>query len=164
MLPDNYDNIELLLENAKWRLLTSKALYVKNFIYENDPGVYVIARSEIDLSYKKIDPKDIFYIGMSNSRFGVRGRLKQFLNAVTGKRGHSGGNRFLSDFLPKEVHVDSNSERKFFYAAFCLSCNVEKEYREPNDLLTMGEVARLEYLLLAHVKEKMGREPELNLR
>lgn len=119
------------------------------------PGVYIIAYSNKNLENKKINIKDIFYVGMTNSLGGLNSRLKQFRKASNGKRGHSGGNRFFGDKLAKKGY-------HFFAQSISINCKVSKEKRTPKDLLKMGDVAKLEYEVIAEIKDKLGREPELN--
>lgn len=126
------------------------------------PGVYILALTDEDLMGKPIDLNDIFYVGMTNAREGIKGRLNQFLYSIEKGKGHSGGNRFLKDYLHGISFSNSNFKKRFFVAYLCLPCNVEKKERSPEDLRKMGEVAKFEYEVLAYIKEKLNREPELN--
>lgn len=58
-------------------------------------GVYCIALKEDDISdqdFKWIP--EIVYIGMTNSKGGLKNRLKQFDNTIRWEEGHGGGCRF----------------------------------------------------------------------
>lgn len=84
------------LFSQKWASLHDKgALKDKSFRY---PGVYLLAYPEQGSlkSGDRIRPKDVCYVGMSNSKSGLKGRLGQFKRAIEGKRGHSGGNTFFT--------------------------------------------------------------------
>src|SRR5260221_12624293 len=65
---------------------------------DNCPGVYVLAYTKRRLDGKIVDPKDIFYVGMSNSLGGVKQRVKQFIMGIEQGRRHSAGERFYSDY------------------------------------------------------------------
>ena len=55
----------------------------------HNPGVYALALSRKDISYTKFNwRKEIIYFGMTNSRGGLKARLKQFDNTIIGKEGH----------------------------------------------------------------------------
>lgn len=126
------------------------------------PGVYLLAYSNRDLKGKRISLKDIFYIGMSNSMGGVEQRIYQFLSAIEGDWGHSGGNRFFSNYCDEKPFSKRKNKKKFYFAYVTIPCEVRKKYRKGKDLRMMGEVARLEYYALASVKDSTGSEPELN--
>ena len=59
------------------------------------PGIYVCAVSKENLENDKFSwISEIAYIGMTNSKLGLKGRLKQFDNTIAGKTGHGGADRF----------------------------------------------------------------------
>lgn len=125
-------------------------------------GVYILAYSDKNLMGKEIKIKDIFYVGMSNSKGGVKQRLKQFLNGIEKNRLHSAAMRFFKEHA-NEVRWSEFKERKTFYvASISIPCEVSKDKRTADDLKTMGIVAKLEYDVLAFIKEKTGEEPKLN--
>lgn len=148
-----------------------KKLLEKNWIKLEDyktlkdsqyPGVYILAYSDKDLEKKQIKIEDIYYVGMSNSLGCVKQRLSQFFSGIEKGYGHSAGNRFLNEINKNVSYSKSKTNKRFFVASLCLSCLVNKENRTSKDLIKMGEVAKFEYEVLAYIKEKIGREPELN--
>lgn len=126
------------------------------------PGVYILAYSDKDLEKKPIRIEDIYYVGMSNSLGGVKQRLNQFFSGIEKGYGHSAGNRFLKEINKRVPYSKSKNNKRFFVSSLSLPCLVNKKNRSYKDLIKMGEVARFEYEVLAYVKEKIGREPELN--
>jgi hypothetical protein len=120
------------------------------------PGVYSLAISNKDLSSQEFNfIEEICYFGMTNSKKGLQGRLYQFNNAIQGKDGHGGGDRFKFKHscyktLVGELYV---SVRPFI-------CDVNSY--NPKDLLIMGEVSRFEYECFAKYVEKFGYMPEFN--
>jgi hypothetical protein len=147
------------LFSNKWKMLDSKT--VKSIDSKN-PGVYLIAWSDKNLSEKEPENSDIFYVGMSNAKGGVKSRLLQFLNGINTGKGHSAGNRFFTDYCKGKAYKDSNHSKKFYFVENTIVCNVNRKDRTADDLITMGEICLLEYSLLAHIKSKVGKEPELN--
>ncbi|MDB4754896.1 hypothetical protein OAF80_00410 [bacterium] len=144
----------------KWIPLNRETIKdLKNGKY---PGVYVLAiSSENNITDKVVEMKDVFYIGMSNAKNGVKSRLKQFLLGVEKGTSHSAGMRFKKEKDQKEWNSN------FYFAAKGYECNVVKttngdKSRGANDLRIMGDVAKLEYELLAIYKEVMNKEPDLN--
>ena len=92
---------------------------------------------------------------MTNSRGGLRSRLKQFDNAVNWKEGHGGASRVRYKYKEYSELVPN------LYVSVCsVKCNVK--YNTPLDLRLMGEVAKFEYECLARFVEKFGRLPEFN--
>lgn len=126
-----------------------------------NPGVYLLAcpeKSRRDLEGQKINVKDVDYVGMSNSKAGLAGRLRQFKRAIEGRRGHSGGNNFVQ-------HKGKYSKLKhgpFYFAVWNTECCNKKSAPEANDFRAMGHVACLEQYAIAYVKEKNRRVPKLN--
>jgi len=128
------------------------------------PGVYVLAYSGNNLCGKRIDLRDVLYVGMTNARGGIRQRLKQFVCGIEKNTSHSAGRRFFTENSNATPHSLVGTRKKFFYACVEIHCNVNKSQRKASDLRKMGDVAKLEYSVLALVKEKVGREPDLNLK
>lgn len=62
----------------------------------------------------------------------------------------------------EEVTGYKKSPGIVFFVPLIFPCNVYKETRAAQDLRIVGEVAKLEYDSLAFIKEKTGRESELN--
>src|ERR1017187_4070072 len=60
------------------------------------PGVYAIALSDKDFTLSQfVWCEEIIYIGMTNSKGGLKSRLQQFENTIKGKEGHGGAKRVL---------------------------------------------------------------------
>lgn len=125
------------------------------------PGVYILAFTDKDLEGKSINIEDIFYVGMTNSLGGVKQRLSQFIQGIKKSRSHSAGMRFFKEYSMGKP-FDSNQDKTFFVAFVSIPCKVNKSERTAEDLRKMGEVAKFEYDVLAYIKEKTGKEPELN--
>ena len=140
------------------------------------PGVYVIAYSKNITQDQEIELDDVFYVGMSNAAKGVKGRLKQFVDAIQGEGMHSGGQRFRKDYANMQPFYSFsrvNNGERFYYAHLAISCQVAKSRRTAKDLQRMGEVACLEYYVLAHLNhhrlrsrwvEELGWKPEVTLK
>ena len=143
----------------RWHLLFDNLEKIENGQY---PGVYLIAWTNENLSGQKIKLEDIFYVGMSNARKGLSSRLKQFINGVEKNNGHSAGMRFFKEYSNNVSYSQLGLDKIFYIVAYTFQCDVNKNTRTPKDLRIMGEICRLEYFLLAHIKEKIGKEPELN--
>jgi len=120
------------------------------------PGIYCIAISEIDFSEQDfVWISNITYVGMTNSKTGLKGRLKQFDNTIIGKTGHGGADRF------RFKHQNYQDLTDKLYVSVCpFECDVESN--NPKDLRVMGEVAKFEYDCFAEYAEKFGELPEFN--
>ena len=120
------------------------------------PGVYAIAISKLDISGKPFSWRpEIVYIGMTNSKKGLKSRLKQFDNTIKGKRGHGGAQRV------KYKHCNYNKlVTNLFVSIHPFNCSVE--LASPSDLLIMGDVAKYEYTCLAKFAKAFDRLPEFN--
>ncbi|KGK97663.1 hypothetical protein LI82_07715 [Methanococcoides methylutens] len=90
-----------------------------------------------------------------NSRAGLKGRLKQFNSTINGKTKHVGADRFMYKYqnLQDLLNVLFVSVRPFI-------CDVKTNY--PEDLRTMGKVAKFEYECFATYIEKFNCLPEFN--
>ncbi len=143
---------ELLSKN--WTELTNPIKDIK----KKDPGVYLISWYEKELEGEKVQLKDVYYIGMTNSKGGVKSRLKQFWNGITKGRSHSGGNRWYIN----NGEYKSSDNKKFYYAYVQIECTVDKEERNAADLRKMGNVTKLEYEMMALYKESENKEPAGN--
>ena len=113
-------NTAIKILKEKWELVQSNT---KEIVKSKNPGVYVIAWSEKDLSKEQVKWEDVYYIGMSNAKAGVQGRLKQFWNGVTKGTGHSAGNRWYKNNGKYELRKGNT----FYYAYILIECNVHKE-------------------------------------
>jgi hypothetical protein len=128
----------------------------------SDPGVYVIAYSGRDLGGLSIDPEDVLYVGMSNNGNGVQDRLHQFMQGLEGTGKHSGARRMYRDYHGGRPYSQMATSGRIFFAAVTLPCNSHKRTATADDYRAMGEVANLEYAVIAHLMERTGRKPELN--
>jgi hypothetical protein len=120
------------------------------------PGIYCIAISESDLSEQDFTwIREIKYVGMTNSRAGLKGRLKQFNSTINGKTRHGGADRFIYRY-----HDYQDLVNRLFVSIHPFKCGVESN--DPENLRTMGDVAKFEYECFATYVEKFGCLPEFN--
>ena len=120
------------------------------------PGVYMIAISKLNISGQQFELiPEICYIGMTNSKAGLRGRLKQFDNTIKGNRGHGGADRFRNKYANYQDLVEM-----LYVSVAVFECDVNTN--APEDLKIMGEVAYFEYYFLANFVEKFRKLPEFN--
>ena len=122
------------------------------------PGVYLISITDKpDLEGREPTFEDVVYIGMTNSRQGLKGRWQQFANAISGKRGHSGGNTIF-----RQKGHNTTWQAHLYVAAMGIRCDV----RNPTDqdYLTMGWIAYLEYEAFARYYSAVGGHPVFNTR
>lgn len=120
------------------------------------PGVYAIAVSTRDLSGTPFSwLEDVAYIGMTNSRGGLRARLRQFDQTIRGRETHGGALRL------RFRHSDPLIlEPLLFVAVRPFRCDVRSDL--PTDLRVMGQVAAFEYECFARFVELHGHLPEFN--
>jgi hypothetical protein len=120
------------------------------------PGVYCIALSRKNISGINFSwRREIIYIGMTNSKGGLKSRLQQFDNTIKGKKGHGGAHRV------RFKHPDYKKLTSELYIAICpMQCNVLSN--KPSDLRIMGKVTMMEYECWATYVEKFGHLPEFN--
>ena len=120
------------------------------------PGVYALAISRMNLDGKAFSwQPEIVYVGMTNSKGGLKSRLRQFDNTIKGGEGHGGGHRF------RFKHSDYSKLTNLLYVCVCpYECNVSSI--TPSDLRIMGEVAKQEYECFALFVEAFGKLPEFN--
>jgi hypothetical protein len=144
----------------KWQLFSDEI----RLGLPSDPGVYALAYTTSNLAGQTVKTTDVFYVGMSNASQGLKQRLNQFHRGIRKGDMHSGGMRFLKNYLKGTSYDPARSRKKFWVAHLSLPCDVKKERRTPNDLRTMGKVSCLEYFILARVRQGTGDEPELNLK
>ncbi len=145
MLKDNF---------SKWKKWGNR----NEFDNINFPGIYCIAISKIDINETIFNwSENIKYIGMTNSKGGLKSRLRQFDYTIIGKTGHGGADRF------RFKHQNYNALVEDLYVAvWPVLCDVKSN--EPKDLRIMGEVAKSEYDCFAIYVEKFGSLPEFNQR
>jgi hypothetical protein len=120
------------------------------------PGVYVVARTALKLSGRPFSWRnDIIYVGMTNAASGLKGRLRQFENTISGKTGHGGAQRVRYKFKNYKRLVN-----RLYIAVAPFKCDTVSNL--PKDLRQMGEVVKFEYSCLAQYVEKFGVLPEFN--
>ncbi|MBF0261212.1 MAG: hypothetical protein HQL97_05135 [Magnetococcales bacterium] len=136
------------------------------------PGIYALAISRHDMAGKYFSFRDnIVYFGMTNSINGLKGRLQQFNNTLTGRKGpgHGGAARFLFDY------DDTDNLEQWLYVAiwpFFINSDLSKKYesiQDPDereklveDYRTLGKVAEAEYLVIAEHIKLYGEVPKYN--
>jgi hypothetical protein len=120
------------------------------------PGVYFLAISDQNISNASFSWRsDIVYVGMTNSRGGLKSRLQQFDNTIKGKVGHGGAQRFMRKY------PNYDELKKRLYVSVCpTNCNVNS--KQPKDLRLMGSVAAQEYECFARYVEIYRQLPEFN--
>jgi hypothetical protein len=125
----------------------------------DEPGIYLLSISRKDLANCSVDWSDVSYIGMTNSRKGLRGRWLQFSNSIRGKDGHSGGNTVF-----RKLGNYGTWDQQLFVAAMPIECNVTQPTYD--DLIKMGWVAYLEYEAFAECRRHSHNscKPEYNTR
>ena len=120
------------------------------------PGVYVLSIiNSPDLVGQRPYWHDVVYVGMTNSRGGLRSRWNQFNRATRGKGGHSGGNSIY-----QELGHYSTWGQSLYVAGMAIECNVTSP--SGNDYLRMGWVAYLEFEAFSSYCEKVGGHPRFN--
>lgn len=121
------------------------------------PGVYAIYINKHDINNYSFNwIREIKYIGMTNSKRGLKGRLRQFENTIKGKKSqHSGAKKIINKYKDYEKLV------KELYVAVCpFKC--EGNSNTVKDLLIMGKVAEYEYICFAEYVKRFGMLPEFN--
>lgn len=120
------------------------------------PGVYALAKTLKPMDGTRFTyVKEIVYFGMTNSKGGLKSRLKQFDNVMNGRRGHGGADRFLYKF-PNVRRL----RNQLYVAISVTECDVSSN--SPKDLLLMGDVAKQEYECWAKYVRRHGRLPKFN--
>jgi hypothetical protein len=156
-IPDIQDLIRRLF-SQRWTNLHANHTRLEDGEY---PGVYVLAYSDDDLEGKQVKEEQVFYVGMSHT--GIKRRLGQFIKGIEDGGHHSGASRFYTEYAGRIPYSQLQNRKTFYVASVAVvPCIVDKDRRTPTDLKKMGEVARLEFYVLAYIKEKLHTEPELN--
>lgn len=122
------------------------------------PGVYAVARSQTDISGTRFSwplRPEIVYFGVTNSKGGLKARLRQFENTIQGKRGHGGAARVR--FKHPDYLVLSS---QLYVAVRSWDCDVTSN--DAKNLRIIGEILRYEYECFASFVEMFGRLPEFN--
>lgn len=151
---------------SEWVIWKDKEKKLKKVL--DFPGIYVLAVAKekqalLGEPFKWIE--EIEYIGMTNSRKGLKGRLQQFENTMRGKTGHGGARRFRNDY--RDVpSIDDTLFKKLYVSVVPFECEVT-DNNPPEVLRIMGNVAKAEYECFAQFREKfpkLNRLPTYNKR
>jgi hypothetical protein len=120
------------------------------------PGVYALAISPTEISATAFSwRQEIVYVGMTNSKGGLKSRLQQFDDTIKGREGHGGGCRV------RFKHPDYQKLASHLYVSVCpYDCDVT--LNDPKNLRIMGEILKHEYECFALFVEKFGNLPEFN--
>lgn len=119
--------------------------------------MYIIAVSKKNLDNKKFSwIKNIIYIGMTNSKGGLKQRLRQFENTILCKHIQHGG--------ADRVRFDYNNTKDFYVSVLFFKCNnfKKKEDLSYEDYIQLGLVACFEYICFAEFKKRFGELPKYN--
>lgn len=121
------------------------------------PGVYVISYNKHDINNKSFDwIEETIYVGMTNSKKGLKNRLKQFNNTICWKGNNHGGAKRV-----RHKYKDYDKLIKHLYVAVCpFICDVSSN--KEKDLRIMGKVAEYEYICFAEYVKTFGMLPEFN--
>jgi hypothetical protein len=121
------------------------------------PGIYCISVIESDISNHLFQfIPEINYIGMTNSKGGLKSRLNQFDNTLKNRLQHGGADRFMHKFNEPYGEL----VQKMFVSIWSFECEVDSNKYE--DLITMGEVAKSEYICFAEYVKIFKELPEFN--
>lgn len=143
---------EPLYNFNKWHKWVNRA----DLPNSNFPGVYIIAKSNSDISgHKFLWIPEIIYIGMTNSKGGLKSRLNQFDKTLCRNIQHGGADRMLYKYRNYE-----ELENNLYVSTVTIECDVKSN--RPEDLRLMGEVLRLEFICFAEFVERFGHLPEFN--
>lgn len=123
----------------------------------NNPGVYIICYTTDNIKSTNFSwRKSIIYVGMTNSRKGLKGRLGQFDNTIKGISSQHGG----ADRVRYKHRSYDQLIGNMFVSIAGFPCNVKSN--DPNDLRVMGKVVEYEYICFAEYVERYGALPEFN--
>ncbi|WP_103664990.1 GIY-YIG nuclease family protein [Gracilimonas amylolytica] len=122
------------------------------------PGVYILAITDQSIGGNEFSwLEEIVYVGMTNSKKGLKSRWYQFDRTIRGYTGHGGAKRFRYDYSDYKS-LKSN----LFVSARYFQCNNKIYPPKPEDLIIMGEVAKFEYVCIAEYMKRFGRRPKYN--
>lgn len=120
------------------------------------PGIYALSYSSVDISEKPFSfTEDVKYIGMTNSQT-LKLRLKQFNETVEGLRNTHGG--------ADRMRFAYQDYKKLLAKLYVSVLPIEYSPKEitPDNLITMGEVAKLEFVYFAEFLKLFGDLPMFN--
>ena len=121
----------------RWRRLEPDSQAISALYRPGLPGVYVLAYPAPgnNLSGKIVRPEDVYYVGMTNSKRGLRGRLKGFLRSANGGTGHSAGIKFLKQHGP---YSKTCRRRPLFFVTHEIECCTIKSESTAEDFYEIG--------------------------
>jgi KaiC/GvpD/RAD55 family RecA-like ATPase len=160
-----FDKEHLLFENdqpmaektfSKWVKFSNRAMELEQ-LDRKYPGIYAIARSKKDISNKPFSLiKDIVYFGMTNSKGGLKSRLKQFENTINGGTGHGGAERFRNNLKTEKGWKDE------LYVSIMVFEGCDVTSNKSDDLMIMGEIEKEEYVWFANYVKDFNELPRFN--
>lgn len=92
---------------------------------------------------------------MTNSKGGLKSRLRQFENTIKGKNEHGGAQRVRY----KHENYDNFIKNAYVSVKFFECTPASNNFK---DILIMGDVAKFEYDCLANYVKKFNQLPEFN--
>jgi hypothetical protein len=120
------------------------------------PGIYAIAYSRKVIAETEFDfIREIVYFGMTNSKGGMRSRLRAFDRTISGFRGHGGAKRVIFRH-PNYASLVS----KLYVSIWRQKCDVTS--LDPDEWRKKGRIAKREYDCIARYLEIFGDLPEFN--
>jgi hypothetical protein len=120
------------------------------------PGVYALAISSAAISGTAFSWRpEVVYIGMTNSKGGLKSQIQQFDNTIKGGYGHGGAFRVLFK------HADYATLKSKLYVSVC-SWDCDVTLNDSANLRIMGEVAKHECVCFSLFVEKFGQLPQFN--
>lgn len=121
------------------------------------PGVYTISYNEHNINNNSFAwIREIIYVGMTNSKGGLKRRLGQFDYTICSKGNNHGGAKRV-----RYKYKDYDKLIKYLYVAVHpFKCDVTSN--KEKDLLIMGKVAGYEYICFAEYVKRFGMLPEFN--
>jgi hypothetical protein len=120
------------------------------------PGVYAIVLCDRDISRTAFEWRgNIIYVGMTNSKGGLKSRLQQFETTIKGGDGHGGARRVRHQYPDPETLIP-----RLYVSINPMDCDVLSN--KPHDLRSMGDVAKLEYECFAQYAEAFSELPRFN--
>jgi hypothetical protein len=124
----------------------------------------MIAISNKELENQSPCFSDVVYIGMTNAKGGLSSRLKQFKFGLLKGKGHSGANTIHKEYFDKGVKYVEGTSQIGKETVYVCTSPVKCDTKEPteNVLRIMGQVAYLEYEVMAQYYEAMSKKPKYN--
>jgi len=112
------------LFGKRWKILGKEQLE-KEPIH---PGVYLLAYTNRNLAGKRVDIRDVFYVGMSTT--SLRARLTQFWDGIKDGGHHSAEARFYKIWSEGPFN-SKTAQNRFYVADLPVECEAVKGLRSP---------------------------------